>query len=155
MARKNDKLNMNTWTVTVEEDENGELVLPFSQDIMDAVGWKIGDTVNWQQNEKGEWTLTKVEKKEWVLVETVQQFRHRYMVEVPVGKKDWALDTVTLDEAKEFSQLHLGETIVSHRVVTEEEALRICDEDNDYCKTWNDDHKINVFFTKEGEKRED
>jgi hypothetical protein len=146
---------MNTWTMHVEEDEYGNLVLPLNQDILDLTKWKEGDIIEWVDNKDGSWTLKKKEETEWVLVETVQQFRHRYMVEVPVGKKDWALDTVTLDEAKEFSQLHLGETIVSHRVVTEEEALRICDEDNDYCKTWNDEHKINVFFTKEGEKRED
>jgi hypothetical protein len=94
------------------------------------------------------------EDMEWVLVDTVSQFRMRYMVQVPVGKKEWALDTVTMNEAKEFSQEHIGETIVSHRVVTEEEAIQICDEDNDYCKTWSDEKKIDVFFTKEGEKAE-
>jgi len=84
----------------------------------------------------------------------VSTFRERYMVEVPVGvdrygkdKADWALDTVTLEEAKEFSQEHLGETIVSHRVVTKEEALVMCDKDNDYAKVWNDEMKIKAFFT--------
>ncbi len=144
-------------TVTVEQDENGELVLPFTQEMMDVVGWKIGDTVKWEQTNDGEWTLTKIESNqtEWVLVDTVSQFRMRYMVEVPVGKKEWALDTVTMQEAKEFSQEHIGETIVSHRVVTEEEALRICDEENSYCKEWPTQKKVDVFFTKEGEKREE
>ena len=88
------------------------------------------------------------------MVDTVSQFRMRYMVQVPVGKKEWALDTVTMNEAKEFSQEHIGENIVSHRVVTEEEAIQICNEDNDYCKTWSDEKKIDVFFTREGEKAE-
>jgi len=94
------------------------------------------------------------EKKEWVLVETVSQFRMRYMIEVPKDKKEWALDTVVMNEAKEFSQVHLGETIVSHRVVSKKEALAICDEDNNYCKSWTKDKKESAFFTHEGEKVE-
>ena len=85
---------------------------------------------------------------EWVLVECVSQFRTRYMVEVPMGKSEWALDTVVMNEAQEFSQEHLGETIVSHRIVSQSEALELCDRDNDYCKTWSDEHKIETFFTK-------
>jgi hypothetical protein len=59
---------------------------------------------------------------------------------------------VTCEEGKEFSQLPLGETIVSHRVVTKEEALEMCDVDNDYCSSWTDELKIKTFLTKEGEK---
>jgi hypothetical protein len=56
--------------------------------------------------------------RQYVLVETIQQHRMRYVVEL--GAEDpaeWALDTVTMNEAKELSQLDLGETIVSHRVL--------------------------------------
>ena len=56
-----------------------------------------------------------------------------------------------MKEAKEFSQLDIGEVIVSHRVMSEADALALSDEDNDYTKKWNDEHKIKVFFTKEGE----
>lgn len=82
-----------------------------------------------------------------VLVETVSTFRVRYLVEVPKDNKDWALDTVVMNEAKEFSQKYLDELIVSHRVVSELEALQLCDEDNEYAKSWSNDHKINTFFT--------
>jgi hypothetical protein len=85
--------------------------------------------------------------KTWVLVETVSMFRMRYMVEVPAAHPEYALDTVTMNEAKEFSQEHVGETILSHRVVTEEEALAICDADNDYLQTWSKEQKLNAFFT--------
>lgn len=88
-------------------------------------------------------------KTELVIVETVQQFRHRYVVEVPVGKKDWALDTVVAEQAKEFSQLHLGETIVSHRVISEKEAFDLCLEDNSYCKTWDKQAMTEAFITLE------
>jgi hypothetical protein len=93
-------------------------------------------------------------KTQLVLVETVSMFRMRYVVEVPVGTDDynndkslWALDTVTMNEAQEFSQEHLDETIVSHRVVSKKEALALCDIDNDYTKSWSKDKKIETFFT--------
>jgi hypothetical protein len=93
-------------------------------------------------------------KTQLVLVETVSMFRMRYVVEVPVGtdnynndKSLWALDTVTMNEAQEFSQEHLDETIVSHRVVSKKEALALCDIDNDYTKSWSKDKKIETFFT--------
>lgn len=94
------------------------------------------------------------DKTEWVLVDCVSTFRMRYMVEVPKGKKEYALDTVTMNEAKEFSQEHLGETVVSHRVVSKKEALAICDEDNSYCQSWTKDKKEKAFFTHVGEKAE-
>ena len=83
---------------------------------------------------------------EWVLVECVSSFRIRYMVEVPAGKELWALDTISMNEAKEFSQESLGEQIFSHRVVTEADALALCRQDNDYVK-WDDEHVKSVFFT--------
>jgi len=82
----------------------------------------------------------------WVLVECVSSFRIRYMVEVPAGKELWALDTISMNEAKEFSQESLGEQIFSHRVVTEADALALCRQDNNYA-TWNDDKVKEVFFT--------
>ncbi len=143
-----------TWTINLEEDpETGDLILPLNDDILEQTGWKTGDSIDWTDNKDGSWTMKKIETQ-WVLVETVSMFRERYMVEVPVGvdrygkdKADWALDTVTLEEAKEFSQEHLGETIVSHRVVTKEDALAMCDKENDYAKKWNDELKIQNFFT--------
>ena len=143
-----------TWTINLEEDpETGDLILPLNDDILEGTGWKTGDRIDWIDNKDGSWTMKKIETQ-WVLVEAVSTFRQRYMVEVPVGtdqygkdKTEWALDTVTLEEAKEFSQEHLGETIVSHRVVTKEDALAMCDKDNAYCLSWNDEMKIQAFFT--------
>ena len=143
-----------TWTISLEKDpETGDLILPLNDDILEGTGWKTGDNIEWIDNKDGSWTMKKIETQ-WVLVETVSMFRERYMVEVPVGvdrygkdKAEWALDTVTMEEAKEFSQQHLGQTIVSHRVVTEEDALAMCDKENDYAKKWNDELKIKTFFT--------
>jgi hypothetical protein len=92
-------------------------------------------------------------EKVWVLVECVSQFRMRYMVEAPASNPEYALDDVTCQTTKEFSQEWLGENIISHRVVSQEEALRICDIDNDYCTEWTEQQKIDAFFTKEGETK--
>jgi hypothetical protein len=77
------------------------------------------------------------------------------MVEVPEEHPEYALDTVVMKEAKEFSQEHLDEVIVSHRVMDSTvEALVQCDLDNSYCSSWTDEQKINAFFTRDGEKVE-
>lgn len=86
-------------------------------------------------------------KTEFVIVECIQSYRTRYIVEVPVGKKEWAEDTVIMREAKEFSQEDMGEMIISSRVINESEIIPLCDEDNDYSRTWNDEHKMNTFVT--------
>ena len=98
--------------------------------------------------------MSNKEETQLVLVECVSTFRQRYMVEVPVGTDDygndktlWALDTVTMQEAKEFSQEYLGEQIVSHRVVTYDEALSLCNKDNDYVASWDTETKVKNFFT--------
>jgi hypothetical protein len=111
------------------------------------LGWREGDTIKWEDNHDGSFTLKKKQKTEWVLVDTIGQFRMRYMVEVPVGKAEYALDTVTMEQAKEFSQVHLGETIVSHRVVTVDEAIKVFDTDNDYLAKWDKELKIKNAFT--------
>ena len=148
-----------SYTVDVQEDAEGELFIEFPPEMMEEVGWKEGDNLLWTDNKNGTWTLTKKPETQWVLVETVSTFRERYMIEVPIGtddfghdKADWALDTVTMNEAKEFSQEHLGEQIVSHRVVTKEEALTMCDKDNDYGSSWDEETKMKNFFTPWEEK---
>jgi hypothetical protein len=132
--------------VALEQDENGDLILPLSDELCAEAGWKIGDTIEWIDNGDGSWTMRKKEmEKELVLVECVSTFRMRYVIEVPAGKKEWALDTVTLNEAEEFSQEHLGEQIVSHRVIDETEYLRVFDEDNGYLKSWDNDKKFRMI----------
>jgi hypothetical protein len=82
-----------------------------------------------------------------VLVEAIQTYRMRYVVEVPVGKREWAEDTVAMDEAKEFSQLSLGETITSSRIISNHEMIMMCDEDNEYHHAWSDERKREMFVT--------
>ena len=134
--------------ITLESDDEGNLVLPLDDEILKEVGWETGDTIDWIDNKDGSWTMKKKVKKQLVLVECISMFRQRYVVEVPAGKSEWALDTVVMQEAKEFSQEHIGENIVSHRVMSEEQVLALCSIDNDYANSWNDKLKLDTFVTK-------
>ena len=126
---------MNRWTLTIQEDpETGDGILEFPPSLLQSTGWKEGDKLEWKDLGNGSWSLSKQEM-DLVLVECVNQFRIRYLVEVPKGKQEWALDTVVMNEAKEFSQEHLGETIVSSRVISEKDALALCKQDNNYMFT--------------------
>jgi hypothetical protein len=133
--------------ITLVNDEDGNLILPLSDDILKEVGWGVGDVIDWIDNKDGSWTMKKV-KTQFVLVECISTFRQRYVVEVPAGKSEWALDSVAMQEAKEFSQEHIGENIFSHRVMSEEEVLALCDIDNKYTSAWNDELKLSTFVTK-------
>jgi hypothetical protein len=53
---------MKSWTVTLVEDpETGELIMPFSPDMLAQVGWDFGDTLIWKDEGNGSWSLTKKE----------------------------------------------------------------------------------------------
>lgn len=141
---------MTTFTAEVQEDEQGAFIV-FPDDMMEQVGWKEGDQIEWIDNGNGSYTLKKVDRK-WVLVETLITYRMRYMVEAPADHPEYALDTVTCEEAKEFSQHCIGEQILSHRVVSEEEAIALCDVDNNYVTgifgtPWTTEQKKKTFFT--------
>lgn len=74
------------------------------------------------------------------LVETISMHRIRYVVECESA--DHAKDVVTMNEAEEFSQLHLDELITSAREIDDAEYLRLFDEDNDYLKDWDEERKF-------------
>jgi len=144
---------MSKYTLEVQENEDGEFFIELNDEILEGTGWKIGDDLVWKDNNDGSWTLSKSDKV-WVLVECVQQYRMRYMVQAPADHPEYALDDVSMQTAKEFSQLDIGETIVSHRVISHDDALKLCDEDNDYTSSWTEEQKVRSFFTKEGESRD-
>lgn len=53
-----------SWTVTLEEDpETGELILPFSNEMLEGLGWQEGDVLEWIDNKDGSWSLVKKENK--------------------------------------------------------------------------------------------
>ena len=47
------------YTVQLEEDENGDLMLPFTDEILEELGWKVGDQLVWKDNGDGTYTISK------------------------------------------------------------------------------------------------
>ena len=92
------------------------------------------------------------QNKDYVVVTTISQFRHRYVMhkddlqklnpDVDVKPVEWACDTVTAEEVEEISQRFFGETIIDATTMTEDEMLELFDEDNDYMRRWLRDYKI-------------
>ena len=82
----------------------------------------------------------------YVIVTTVQTFRHRYCIPVSACHTEdprvGARDEVTMEAVKEFSQEHLGEQIVDSKLMTQEETLRLFNEDNPYLRSWTTEQKI-------------
>jgi hypothetical protein len=52
-----------SWTLTPEEDpaDPESLLLTFPPDLLESMGWKSGDTLEWKDNGDGSWSLTKKE----------------------------------------------------------------------------------------------
>ena len=53
------------------------------------------------------------------VVETIGMYRHKYVIECK--ELEHAFDTITCEEAVEFSQMHLGEQIVTGKEITYQE----------------------------------
>ena len=45
--------------VKLEQDENGDLLLPLSEEVLKSVGRKVGDIIIWNENKDGTFTLAK------------------------------------------------------------------------------------------------
>jgi len=112
--------------VTLEQDENGDLILPLPEELLKEVGWKTDDVLTWTDNEDGTYTLSKKETAvEYVLVEAVRLQRIQYVEVVPAGKTEWALDSVVLGECIEFSNKEISTNVVSHRTLTAVQAIEL------------------------------
>ena len=149
-------MNDRRYTLDVKYNEDGEAFIELPKEITDTLSLNVGDDVKWVDNNDGSFTLQKVEKRtKMVMVEAISQFRMRYVVELEADSpNEWACDTVVCEDAKEFSQVFLGETVVSHREITREEFLKMHDEDHDYLRTWSDDTKLKNGLTELGYKAE-
>lgn len=94
----------------------------------------------------------------YVVVTAVSTHRMRYCIPVSELQKlnpeggdlfndyekaiEWAKDSVTTEEVKEFSQDWLGEQIVDTFILDEERVLNLFDRDNDYLKEWTKEQKL-------------
>ncbi len=53
--------NLKSWAVTVQQDGE-DLILPLPQDMLDEVGWRPGDDLEWIDRGDGTWELRKKEQ---------------------------------------------------------------------------------------------
>jgi len=54
------ELTDKTWTVTLEQDpKTGELILPFTDEMLVDLGWSEGDVLTWNDRGDGSWSLEK------------------------------------------------------------------------------------------------
>lgn len=52
------------WEVTLEEDEDGNLILPIPPEVLEMAGWKEGDELDWKEHDDGSYVLEKVQLPE-------------------------------------------------------------------------------------------
>jgi len=57
MATENSGSVKKYWIETIQEGDNGELVLPFPQELLDEVGWNPGDKLEWVDRGDGTWEI--------------------------------------------------------------------------------------------------
>ena len=85
------------------------------------------------------------------LVETISMFRIRYVVECESA--DHAKDTVTMNEADEFGQLHIDENIIGCHEIDDEETVQLFFEDNPYLKEWGPEKAMEYVHKVDYEQR--
>ena len=47
----------NTWTVTTEQDADGNTILPFPKEMLEEAGWLEGDVLDFQVNDNDTCTI--------------------------------------------------------------------------------------------------
>lgn len=49
-----------TWSVYLETDpKTGDLILPLTDEMTANLGWEVGDTLEWIDNQDGTWSIKK------------------------------------------------------------------------------------------------
>lgn len=47
------------YTVAVQQDEKGDLILPFPDALLAQMGWQEGDVLLWKDNNDGSYSIEK------------------------------------------------------------------------------------------------
>ena len=59
-----EKCGIMNYKLEVQKDENGELYFEFPDELMNQMGWDIGDTLLWEELPNGSWSVKKDESKD-------------------------------------------------------------------------------------------
>lgn len=60
MAKKS-KTGLTTYEVITQEDENGDLLIPLPPMLLESLGWKEGDQIEFALDDKGNFVLKKAD----------------------------------------------------------------------------------------------
>lgn len=55
-------MNESKWTLPVITDSDGEQMIQFNDEVMEHLGIKEGDTIEWIDRKDGTWEIRKVDK---------------------------------------------------------------------------------------------
>lgn len=59
-----ERISVNCWTVTLEEDpETGDLMLPLNEDMLASTGWQLGEVLVWELSTNGDGPCAIISKK--------------------------------------------------------------------------------------------
>jgi len=59
-----ERISVNCWTVTLEEDPaTGDLLLPLNDEMLKVTGWQLGDTLVWELSTNDRGTCAIISKK--------------------------------------------------------------------------------------------
>lgn len=47
--------------ILAEDPDTGDLILPIPPELMSQMGWKEGDNLDFNQDDKGRWIISKAE----------------------------------------------------------------------------------------------
>jgi hypothetical protein len=50
--------NVVNYSITLES-EGDDLIFNFPDELIESLNWKVGDTIIWNKNEDGSWTMRK------------------------------------------------------------------------------------------------
>ena len=54
-------MSNNVYKAPIQVDSDGDLILLFPDELLEALVWKEGNTLVWTDNENGTWTLAQNE----------------------------------------------------------------------------------------------
>jgi hypothetical protein len=125
-----------SYYIEIPQDMAREMGFNSSPEMLNIVGVNREDDVNMKYREKR--SLEQEQEHEhkpldggldirtqWVLVETVILTKRRYVIETPLGESQFARDDVVMEECTILDESELEEVIISDRIVTCKEAVKL------------------------------
>lgn len=94
-------------------------------------------------------------ESKYVVVTAISSFKIKYVIPTEELQKlnesteldeararEWAEECVIMEEVKDFSQKHIGETVIETDILDEDGILEMFDRENDYLSEWTREKKI-------------